>query len=112
MFEFVAIVGSCDYPRLGEVAAYVRSLPATAIVVTSSAHGVDRFAAHEARERGLGVLVFASAAPDLDPRIADVCHRLVVFSACIAREHKYADRAETIQRAEMQGKPVEVRRPP
>lgn len=106
MFEFVAIVGGPTYPRLGEVTAYIAALPKTAIVVTSADRGVDRFVASAARDRGLGVLVFDTAAPDFDPRIADVCHRLVVFSS-----PPYGDRAVTVERAAQQGKPVDIRRP-
>ncbi len=100
MFEFVAIVGGSRYPRLEEVYAYVATLPRNAILVTSSSRGVDSIAAVAARERGIGVLIFASAVPDYDRRIADICDRLVVFG----REQRQA----TVDLVSILGKPVEI----
>lgn len=56
MPERVAIVGSRDYPALGEVTAYVESLPAGTVVVSGGTRGVDQTAEKAARARGLTVV--------------------------------------------------------
>ena len=58
MPERVAIVGSRDYPDLGEVTAYVDSLPAMTVVVSGGARGVDQAAEKAARARGLTVVSY------------------------------------------------------
>jgi hypothetical protein len=53
-----AIVGSRDYPDLEAVRRYVATLPEGCVVVSGGARGVDRVAAHEARQRGLRVVEY------------------------------------------------------
>lgn len=57
----VAIVGSRDYPRLGDVGRFVERLAAKyphAVVISGDARGVDREAELEAKARGLAVLSY------------------------------------------------------
>jgi len=58
MPDRVAIIGSRDYPDLGEVTAYVESLPAGTVVVSGGARGVDQTAEKAARARGLTVVSY------------------------------------------------------
>jgi NAD(P)-dependent dehydrogenase (short-subunit alcohol dehydrogenase family) len=84
----VGIVGSRRFPDLERVAAYVRSMPASASLVTGSASGVDAAAARAARERGLPVRVLGAsfeeatdqeAAASRNRRLVDACDLLVAF---------------------------------
>ena len=84
----VGIVGSRHFPELDRVADYVRSLPATASLVTGSASGVDATAPRAARERGLPVRVLgasfeeaadAGSAMERNQRLVSSCEVLVAF---------------------------------
>ena len=84
----VGIVGSRHFPELERVAEYVRSLPATASLVTGSASGVDATATRAARERGLPVRVLgasfeeaadAGSAAERNRRLVSSCDVLVAF---------------------------------
>lgn len=84
----VGIVGSRHFPELDRVADYVRSLPATASLVTGSASGVDATATRAARERGLPVRVLgasfeeaadAGSAMERNQRLVSSCEVLVAF---------------------------------
>lgn len=58
MSERVAIVGSRDFPELGRVLAYVRTLDRGTIVVSGGARGVDMTAEFEAKRCGLNVCIY------------------------------------------------------
>jgi hypothetical protein len=83
----VAIIGSRDYPDLEAVRAYVRSLPADAVIVSGGARGVDSVAEDEARKRGLQTIIYppdyakhGQHAPLVrDAEIVAACERLVAF---------------------------------
>ena len=84
----VGIVGSRHFPELERVAEYVRSLPATASLVTGSASGVDATATRAARERGLPVRVLGASfeeaadvgsAVERNRRLVSSCDVLVAF---------------------------------
>ncbi len=108
----VAIVGSRHYPDLERVVGYVRSLPATASLVTGSASGVDAAATRVARERGLPVMVLgasfeeardAGAAATRNQRLVDQCDVLVAFW-----DGASAGTRRTVDRALDSGKEVHV----
>jgi predicted Rossmann fold nucleotide-binding protein DprA/Smf involved in DNA uptake len=84
----VGIVGSRRFPDLERVAAYVRSLPPSASLVTGSASGVDATATRTARDRGVPVQVLGAsfeeatdqeAAATRNRRLVDACDVLVAF---------------------------------
>lgn len=54
----IAIVGSRDYPDLGEVQQFVDSLISSDVIVSGGAKGVDKTAAFAARERGMQVIEY------------------------------------------------------
>lgn len=54
----VAIVGSRDYPDLGDVVAYVRALPGDTVIISGGARGVDRVAEHAAFQRGMTTRIY------------------------------------------------------
>jgi len=56
----IAIVGTRDFPpaKVGLIRQYVYSLPLNTVIVSGGARGVDSFAEHFARERGMGVIIF------------------------------------------------------
>lgn len=112
MVERIAIVGSRDYPGLGEVEAYVNTLPHNAVVVSGGARGVDSVAVARARARGLAV---KEHLPDyrkygryLAPKIrnqavVDDCTRLVAFWNLSS-----TGTTDAIERARLASKPFEV----
>ena len=54
----IAIVGSRGYPRLNEVAEYVKALPPDAVIVSGGANGVDQMAELTAKDRGLRTEIY------------------------------------------------------
>lgn len=54
----IAIVGSREFPYPTAVRCFVNHLPASAVVVSGGARGVDKLAETAARERGLQVDIF------------------------------------------------------
>jgi predicted Rossmann fold nucleotide-binding protein DprA/Smf involved in DNA uptake len=108
----VGIVGSRRFPDLERVAAYVRSMPAGARLVTGSASGVDAAATRAARGRGLPVQVLAASFEEASDqevaalrnrRLVEACDVLVAFwdGASPGTRH-------TVERALDAGKEVHV----
>lgn len=58
MIEFVAIVGSREFPDEERVRNFVRSLPRETVIVSGGANGVDTWAEDEARKLGMTVYVY------------------------------------------------------
>lgn len=114
MIEYVAIVGSREYPDEAEVRQYVAALPVETVIVSGAAHGVDSWAADEARKRGMIVHEYpadwkthgkkAGFLRNVD--IVRAANRIVAFWDGGSRGTKL-----TIEIAEREGKPCEVRRP-
>jgi len=107
-----AIVGSRHFPDLEQVAAYVASLPAGAIVVTGSASGVDAEATKVARDRGLSVIRVAASfeeardakvAADRNQKLVDQADVLVAFWDGVSSGTR-----GTVERALDSGKEVHV----
>ena len=111
----VGIVGSRRRTDRQSVEAFVRALPADAVVISGGAKGPDSWAEAAARARGLGVQVFL---PDLDgvrgrgeatrryyarnQQIVDAATELAAFVA----EDSKGGTEDTIRRAEAKGLPV------
>jgi glycosyltransferase involved in cell wall biosynthesis len=109
--ERIAIVGSRDYPRLADVAAYVNRLPMNAVIVSGGAKGVDSAAENAAKARRMKVVVYL---PDWDTHgkaagfirnreIVNACDRLVAFS-----HNESRGTANSVKLAMDAGKPVIV----
>ena len=112
MSEFVAIVGSRGYQRLGDVEKYVQGLPEGTVVVSGGARGVDKAAEDAAMEAGLDVEVYL---PDWDKygRVAGFIRNKDIeenADRCVAFwDGKSKGTKNTVSLFEKAGKPVEVR---
>lgn len=112
--QWVAIVGSRDYPNLAAVTIEVSTLPVGTVVVTGDARGVDQAAISQARNMGLEhyslvpcwTLLGAKAGPYRNEAIVRMVDRVIAFWDGESRGTK-----STIDLAERYGKPVEVIRP-
>lgn len=111
----VAVVGSRDYPDLGAVRRYVRTLAPGTLVVSGGARGVDRTAEEEARACGLPEPVIHKpewgrygslrAPRERNKLIARGCDMMVAFW-----DGKSTGTQHALECARALGKPVEVRR--
>ena len=108
----IAIVGSRHFADPDRVAAYVRSLPKEASVITGSASGVDAAATKAARERSMPVQVMAASFDELsdatrsaarNQRLVNACDVLVAFW-----DGKSEGTRATVERALDSGKEVHV----
>ncbi|HIP52822.1 MAG TPA: DUF2493 domain-containing protein [Chromatiales bacterium] len=107
----VGIVGSIDFPAPELVVAYVAGLPASAVVVSGGAKGVDSWAEEAAREHGLAVEVFHAdwenlgrkAGPVRNGQIVCASDRIVAFWNGRSR-----GTLNTIVQAQRAGLPIEV----
>ena len=111
MSERVAIVGSRDYPRLTDVEDYMRALPTETLIVTGGARGVDLYAEHFARDRGMPLAILPahwgvhgrSAGYRRNEWVVRLADRVVAFWDGKSKGAKH-----TIDIARRAGKPVEV----
>lgn len=110
--EFVAIIGSRDFPDISLVSNLVRGLARGSTVISGGARGVDKAAENEARSAGFRVVVlkpnYSSGSPKAAPllrnqKIADSCDRMVAFWDGSSRGTLHCIRC-----AELQNKPVLV----
>jgi hypothetical protein len=107
----VGIVGSRDFPSPHLIAAYVASLPASAVVISGGAQGVDTWAEAAARERGLAIEVFHAdwkrlgrkAGPIRNGQIVKASDRIVAFWNVESR-----GTLNTIVQAHRAGLPIEI----
>lgn len=85
--NFLAIVGSREFPDLDRVRRLSGDLPPNATIVSGGARGVDRLAAAAARRRGLRVIEYLAQWDRFGRRagflrnqqIVDRCDRMVAF---------------------------------
>ena len=85
--DFLAIVGSRDFPDLDRVRRFIGDLPPNTTIVSGGARGVDRLAAAAARRRGLPVIEYLAQWDRFGRRagflrnqqIVDRCNRMVAF---------------------------------
>lgn len=108
--QYVAIVGSRDYAPLSDVDEVVARLPATSVVVSGGARGVDQRAVDAARRRGLCVLVLR---PDWSRGRGAGLERNTALVACADRviafwNGRSRGTADTIAKARAAGLPLEV----
>src|ERR1035437_3044401 len=111
----IAIVGSRDFANEAQVRAFVHTLPASTVVVSGGARGVDSWAASEARKLNLGVLEFfgkwrdddgaynRAAGFDRNKDIVAAADRVVAFCDGLSKGI-----VNTISIARSQNKPVDV----
>lgn len=107
----LAVVGSRDYPTLGNVRAYVESLPQETVIVSGGARGVDAVAEATARTRKMEVVVLRAdwstygkaAGPMRNRVIVRDCDAMVAFWDGTSR-----GTADSIRAARAAGKPVTV----
>lgn len=93
--EWVAIIGSREYPHLELVSSYIRTLPRTTVIVTGAwwrafkmepTRGVDFTAATTADSLGMIVILVAGSGKDgslagkkRNPEIIRMSHRVTAF---------------------------------
>lgn len=107
----VGIVGSIDFPVPELVAAFVVALPATAVVISGGAKGVDTWAEEAARQCGLAVEIFHAdweglgrkAGPIRNAQIVEASERIVAFWNGHSR-----GTLNTIVQAQRAGLPIEI----
>lgn len=111
MREFVAIVGSREYPHLERVKVWVSCLSADTVVVTGDAAGVDRAASNQARLMGMEYYALVpcwtelgkKAGPLRNEAIVRMADRVIAFWDGSSRGTR-----STIDLARRYGKPVEI----
>lgn len=123
--EYVAIVGSRNYPDRQQVMDYVASLPPHTVIVSGGARGVDSWAEQSATAKGLATKVFPVNTDGLPPgeqgrreygrrafaRNADIvtaCDRLVAFWSTDKGGQFSNGTKHSIDLARKQGKPVAI----
>lgn len=106
----VAVVGSRDYPSLGEVRRYVRAQPPDTTIISGGARGVDRVAAYEAQCCGMAIEVYPadwakgkSAGFQRNATIVERCTEVAAFWDGVSK-----GTAHTIKLAQRAGKPVTI----
>jgi hypothetical protein len=77
----VAIVGSRDFPWLGDVTRYVNLLDEFTVVLSGGARGVDRVAAQAARARGMEVQEYLADWEQYGKRAGMLRNAELVYSA-------------------------------
>lgn len=77
----IAIVGSRDYPLLGSVELFVKTLDSTTMIVSGGARGVDRTAERAAKHRGLRALIFPADWPTYGKRAGYIRNEQIVDNA-------------------------------
>jgi YspA, cpYpsA-related SLOG family len=77
----VAVVGSRDFPNPDVVAAYVRSLPSDAVIVSGGARGVDQWAEEAAQRYGLQTKIFHADWDGLGRRAGPIRNAEIVAAA-------------------------------
>jgi hypothetical protein len=111
-WDYVAIVGSRDYPDRGAVSRYMGELQMTAwdsIIVSGGAQGPDTWAVEDAEDLGLHAEVFKADWPKhgraagmiRNTQIVERCDRVVAFWDGISK-----GTLDTIRKATRAGKPV------
>lgn len=109
----IAIVGSRSYPRLNEVAEYVRALPPDTVIVSGGARGVDTVAEMTALYRNMKVEIYyadwktygKSAGFIRNDQIVKAADKVVAFHF-----QNSAGTAHAIRLAQKYGKELEVYR--
>jgi hypothetical protein len=104
----LAVVGSRDFDDLDRVRRFIRTLPASVIVVSGGARGVDRTAVSTARARGLRFLEHLAdwerdgiheAGRLRNEHLVRDCHRMVAFwDGKSTGTHDAIDRARRYRR--------------
>lgn len=111
MIEYVAIIGSREYPDPDAVQRYVQRLGARTVVVSGLARGVDSLARRSALEHGLNVVDVPAiwkhhgrgAGFRRNRIIIDIATRVVAFWDGESRGTQHG-----MQLAREMGKPLEV----
>ena len=107
----IAVVGSRDFPRLGEVRSFVRRLPVGTTLVSGGARGVDTVAEVAAREVGIPVEIHPAdwnrhgrgAGPLRNTRIVESSDVVVAFW-----DGRSPGTADTLRKARLARRPVRV----
>lgn len=110
----IAVVGSRDFPDLGQVEDFIALLPADTTVVTSRCRGVDRTAWKAAEARGLGLILHDPDYKRYGPRAAPL-----VRNGPIARDGvdgmvafwdgRSRGTQDAMRKARLYGRKVEIR---
>jgi hypothetical protein len=111
VIEYVAVVGSREYPDEERVRVFVRSLPSDSVLISGGARGVDSWAEDEARRHGMIVHVYPADWKRYGRRAGFIRNVDIVRSAnrvVAFWDGRSPGTKSTIDIAERESKPCEV----